>query len=104
MAPKTIDLNAFRAAAAEANADREPLAVAIGDDVYALPLDLPATVMVDFAAVSAGDVGKIIPAIDGILGADVTAELLGKHHLTISELKHLLENVLPAYGLDLGNS
>jgi len=117
-----LDLNAARAARAEARGESSNVLV-VGDDRYALPAEMPAAVLDGFMRANAGDFSGVIDALRLVFGTRtelvdsvvegeppipvVTAiydELVVTHHLTMDDLVWVLEHVMSSYGVTLGES
>lgn len=111
--PRQINLDAARAARAEQRAASgvEPITVAVGDSVYRLPDEMPVAVLEAAARLDAiddehaGEVPQLVTeCVSHLVGAEVYAELIAVHHLTLEDLRDLLGAVATEYGLSLGES
>lgn len=93
--PRTIDLNARREA--RGAAQKEPVEVHIGDDVFELPAELPAV----FLELILDD--KLTEAIGSLLDPDQAGRLL--RSMTLDDLSGFAEDLAAAYGIEggLGN-
>lgn len=92
---RIIDLDAARAARAEANGEA-PI-VRFGGVDYVLPVELP-WAMVEAAA--SGDAGGLVQAVKLLLG-DQWATFEAEQP-SISDMRILVENVAELYGVDSG--
>lgn len=93
---RRIDLNAARAARAEARG--EPVTVELGDDVYTLPAEMPASVIGCIARAQAGEPSGMLDAMSALVGPDFD-EMVTKHNLSLDDLMVLLEGAAESYGL-----
>lgn len=100
----TIDLDAAKAARAEARGDAVA-DVVFGGERFALPAEIPASILDGVAAAGTGDIAGIRRAIDALLGPDEGARFyaLGP---SLDDLLALLTAAVEASGLggDLGES
>lgn len=103
-----FDLDAARAARAEANG--EAPTVKFGGTVFALPVEMPYTIVESVnqmqAAQEAGDgykVTQMLSAMARDLFGDRFEEFLA-FHPSMLDMQALLENVAPLYGLTPGES
>ena len=108
MTDKSVDLDAARAARAEANG--EAPTVKFGGLVFALPTEMPYTIVESVNAMQAAQEGgdgygitKQLTAIAMDLFGDRYQEFLGLHP-SMLDMQVLLENVAPLYGLTPGES
>jgi hypothetical protein len=92
---RVIDLDAARAARAEANA--EAPVVRFGGVDYTLPVELP-WAMVEAAA--SGDAGGLVTAVKLLLGDQW--ETFESAQPSIGDLRILVEGVAELYGVDSG--
>ena len=93
---RRIDLNAARAARAEARG--EPVTVELGDDVYELPAEMPASVIGCIARAQAGDPSGMLEAMAALVG-DGFDEMVTKHRLSLDDLMVLLDGASEQYGM-----
>lgn len=111
---RTIDLNAARAARAEKDQD-EPIIIVIGEDHYKLPREMPLTYLEAAGELAdksrsedeneQADVpGLIIRSIVSLVGAETYAELIGKHALTMDDLRVIFQQTGNLYGVSLGEA
>lgn len=92
---RVIDLDAARAARAEANA--EPPVVRFGGVDYTLPVELP-WAMVEAAA--GGDANGLVSAVKLLLGNQWAA--FDAHSPSVADMRTLIEHVATLYGIDPG--
>lgn len=95
-----IDLDALRAARAEARGGKRP-AIRLGGAVYPLPEELPLEVLADFGALVAGDLTVARRACEAILGPNAVGLV---SVLTIDDLLAIIDSAGEHYGLTSGNS
>lgn len=93
---RVVDLDAARAARAEATA--EAPVVVFGGVQYTLPVELP-WAMVEAAA--SGDAAGLVNAVKLLLGSQWAAFEAAQP--SISDMRVLVESVAPLYGVDQGN-
>jgi len=108
MTEKSVDLDAARAARAEANGQAPT--VKFGGQVFELPTEMPYTIVESVNAMQAaqedGDgygITKQLTAIAVDLFGDRYEEFL-KLHPSMLDMQILLENIAPLYGLTSGES
>lgn len=99
----TIDLNAARAARAEAGGLEEKTLV-VGDDTYPLPSELPVALLEAVIRAQAGDIAAFQDAMVALFGAETYSELVAKHRLSVEDLVFAIEAVVDDYGVTLGES
>lgn len=113
--PRNLDLNAARAARAEARVGVEPVTITVGEDVYVLPAEMPIAFLERAGALQdaitsksieeqAKAAGIIVDVVEALVGVDVYRALVDKHGLTFDDLRLIVVDVGGEYGLSLGES
>lgn len=99
-----IDLNAARAARAEARKE-SPSTIVIGEDEYELPVEMPVALLEAFGRAQNGDGSGFTDGVIALLGSRETYEsLLEKHNLTMEDLVEVMEGAMASYGVTPGES
>lgn len=94
---RRLDLDAARAARAEAEA--EPIVLVVNGEDVTLPGELPLAALEYAARLSAGDPEAFTPFLQSLLG---TAWEALKHDLTVPDLEYLAEHLFELYGIEGG--
>lgn len=101
---KRIDLNAARAARAEARGD-ESSVIVIGDNEYPLPPEMPVSLLEAFGRAQSGDASGFTDGVIALLGSEeIYRTLLDEHVLTMEDLLEVMEGAMAAYGVTPGES
>lgn len=98
---RRIDLNALRAARAEAAG--EPIILTVGDEDVELPPEMPLAVATGFARLASGDPTGIDDALGALLGPE-SNRIITEHSLTLTDLMELMEAAGALYGVTVGES
>ena len=108
---RSVDLNAARAARAEAT--QEPVELLLGDDIIHLPPELDLDVIEPFGRVTQGDIGGLGDGMRALFAHAKKVDANGKelealdyetikarHGLSLDDVMALFNEVFPLYGME----